>query len=417
MDTSSLYLFTHALGNISPWEVKDITFSKNAKGISELQLTLNFEAGSLFINEKGESVKAYDTEWYEWRHLNFFEHNCIIKARVPRIADGNGTYKRCKVPWSNQMNGFTLKFEAHILSLIKLEMPISGVGRLVGEEDKRIWRVLARYVTKAREVEDYTNITEVGIDETSERKGHNYVTVGVDLPNRRVFDVQNGKDKEAVAGLGRFLDEHGSHKENVKQVSIDMSPSFIAGCTETFTNAAITFDHFHVTKEVNKAMDELRKLERKENVELKGHKYLFLKNSKALSEKRKAELELLAHTYPKLGEGYRLKEQFKEFWLMTDVVEATAFLEAWCTRAIDSKIIPFAKAVKTIKSHWSGIINYVKSQISNGILEGINSKIQLAKKRARGYRNQNNFITIILFTCGKLKLDWVHCKLSHTLAV
>jgi transposase len=217
-------------------------------------------------------------------------------------------------------------FEAFVLSLIQLEMPISGVGRLVGEDDKRIWRVLERYVTKAREAEVYTDITEVGIDETSSKKGHQYVTLGVDLAERRVFDVQDGKDKEAVAGLGSFLETHGSPKADVTQVSIDMSPAFISGCADTFENASITFDHFHVTKEVNKAMDELRKLERKENAELKGYKYLFLKDSTKLSEKRKAELELLTLTYPKLGEGYRLKEQFKEFWLIKDVDEAVTYL-------------------------------------------------------------------------------------------
>lgn len=402
-------LFTLALGNISPWKVEEIIFENKSESRKELYLVLNFEPGSLFPNKNSELVKAYDAEWFEWRHMNFFEHVCIIKARVPRIADGLGGYERASVPWANQMGGFTLMFEAFVLSLIQLEMPISAVGRLVGENDKRIWRILKRYVEEAIESEDYSNITEVGIDETSSKKGHNYVTVGVDLSQRRVFNVQNGKDKEAVAGLGDFLETHGSPKEEVQQVSIDMSPAFISGCGETFKNAAITFDHFHVTKEVNKAMDELRKIERKENMELKGHKYLFLKDPRKLSEKRKAELQFLPHTFPKLGEGYRLKEQFKDFWLIRDVEEATVFLEAWCTRAIESKIVPFQKVVAMIKSHWSEIINYVKTQISNGILEGINSKIQLAKKRARGYRNQDNFVTMILFCCGKLNLD-THCK-------
>lgn len=110
--------------------------------------------------------------------------------------------------------------------------------------------------------------------------------------------------------------------------------------------------------------------------------------------------------YPKLGEAYRLKELFWDFWEINDKQEAEGYLAFWCDLATDSKIFPFQRAVNTIKAHWSGIINYIESKISNGILEGLNSKIQLAKKRARGYRNTTNFINMIYFICGKLKFNY-----------
>jgi len=183
-----------------------------------------------------------------------------------------------------------------------------------------------------------------------------------------------------------------------------MSPAFISGCVEYLPQASITFDKFHVMKEVNKAMDELRKLERIGNDSLKGHKYSFLKNK--LSHKIQNERDLLLEAYPKLGEGYRLKQMFKEFWDIKDPLEAEAYLAFWCDMADESKIFPFIKAAKTIRAHWSGIVNYIQSHINNGILEGLNSKIQLAKSRARGYRNIDNFINMIYFTCGKLKFDY-----------
>jgi transposase len=71
-----------------------------------------------------------------------------------------------------------------------------------------------------------------------------------------------------------------------------------------------------------------------------------------------------------------------------------------------TNIQPMIKAANTIRAHWSGIINFIKSKISNGILEGINSKIQLAKKRARGYRNNDNFRAMILFIAGKLNFSY-----------
>ena len=159
-----------------------------------------------------------------------------------------------------------------------------------------------------------------------------------------------------------------------------------------------------MVKEVNKAMDDLRKMERKGNELLNVHKYTFLK--KKLNTKLQTEKDLLLEMYPKLGQGYWLKEMFEDFWKIIDPEEAESYLAFWCDFALESNIQPFIKLVNTIKAHWRGIVRYIQSNISNGILEGINAKIQLAKKRARGYRNTRNFINMIYFTCGKLNFDY-----------
>ncbi|MDO8281559.1 MAG: ISL3 family transposase [Thermodesulfovibrionia bacterium] len=399
---NSKQLFEIALGDISPWQVVSIDFEIGESGNKELHIRLDFPAGSTFLDDLGVPCKAHDTNDHTWRHLNFFEHHCYLHARVPRIKDSGGSVKTVQVPWARRNTGFTLLFEAFAMSLIELEMPVLSVARLVGERDQRIWNIFKHYVRKARANTDYTGIQRVGMDETSFRRGHDYVTVGVDLDTTRVFDVTEGKDQYSVAVLAAFLDENGSPSEAVEQVSIDMSPAFIAGCYEYLPNAAITFDHFHVTKVVNKAMDDLRRIERQECSELKNHKYTLLKNSDNLSDKKFDELLELITLYPKLGEGYRLKELLREFWNFNDIKMAEKFLKDWCKQADKSGIFPFQKAANTIRAHWSGILNYVKSKINNGILEGINSKIQLAKRRARGYRNKDNFMNMILFTCGKL---------------
>jgi len=114
----------------------------------------------------------------------------------------------------------------------------------------------------------------------------------------------------------------------------------------------------------------------------------------------------LIELLPVLGEAYRLKILFDDFWEMKDIAEAQAFLTFWCDLAEDAKIHPFIKFVNTLKSHWTGIVNYIESNLSNGILEGINSKIQLAKRRARGYRNTDNFINMIYLIAGKLKFNY-----------
>jgi transposase len=403
---NSKILFQLALGDISPWVVDSVEFKEGEGGVKELHLSLDFPPGSEFSNERGEPCKAHDTSRHTWRHLNFFEHRCYLHARVPRIKYPDGVVKTVTVPWAASNTGFTLLFEAYAMSLIELEMPVSGVARLVGERDQRIWNIFHRHVAKGRAQTDYSGITEVGIDETSARKGHDYVTLGVDLAGRRVFEAVEGKDQQTVQKLAGFLDGRGSPSGSVKQVSIDMSPAFVAGCRESLPNAAITFDRFHVVQVVNRAMDELRKAERKECKELKNHKYTLLHHPENLSQRRRAELQDLITLYPNIGKGHRFKELLREFWEFDDIHKAEAFLLDWCKEVEKSAVAPFVKAARTIRAHWSGILNYVRSKITNGILEGINSKVQLAKKRARGYRNKNNFISMILFTCGKLNLNY-----------
>lgn len=196
--------------------------------------------------------------------------------------------------------------------------------------------------------------------------------------------------------------------EEITDASIDLSPAFISGIQEHLPNAKITFDRFHVKKLLNEAMDTVRKNERKEHEILKNHKYTFLKNNSNLTKRQREERELLINLLPNLGEAYRLKELFDDFWDMDDVEEAAGFLAYWTDLVVDSGIQPLIKFTNTLKSHWSGIVNFIKSRISNGVLEGINSKIQLAKKRARGYRNINNFINMIYFIAGKLQFEYPH---------
>lgn len=407
---NSKQLFEIALGNIQPWFIEKIEFMEGADKSKELHIHLDFPKGSTFQDESGKDCKAYDTKQHTWRHLNFFEHRCYLHAHVPRISASDGKVKTVVVPWARRNTGFTLLFEAYAMSLIELEMPVSNVARLLGENDQRIWNTFHYWVGEARASTAYEGITQVGIDETSTKKGHSYVTLGVDLGQRRVFEAVEGKDAKAVGQLGEFLEQNGSPRSGVEHLSIDMSPAFICGCMDTFGNGKITFDRFHVTKVVGNAMDKLRRLERAECEQLKGHRYTLLRNPMKLSGKKMDQLFDLLELYPKIGEGYRLKELLKEFWDFDDPKLAEEFLKDWCRMADESGIFPFQDAAKTIRAHWSGIINYTLSKISNGILEGINSKVQLARKRARGFRNTKNFISMILFLCGKLEFKPLYAK-------
>jgi len=398
---NSEQIFAIALGLEDPWSIKKIIFDQDK---SQLDIYLEFRRGSKFKMADGNSYTAHDTVERKWQHLNFFQHTCYLHAQVPKVKQSDGKTKTQQVPWARKGSGFTLLFEAFSMLLIENEMPVSKAAEVLRVYPNRLWNIFNYWISKAHNEDEIEDLTKIGFDETSVKKGHNYVTTMVCLKERRVLFATEGKGSDCIEKSIDYLKEKRVDVNKIEQVCIDMSPAFISGCINYLPNAEITFDKFHVMKEVNKAMDELRKLERQGNDMLKKHKYTFLKNK--LSSKLIQERELLLEMYPKLGQGYRLKQLFRDFWDIKDKDEAEGYLAFWCDIATESGIFPFQKAVNTIKAHWRGIVNYIESHINNGILEGINSKIQLAKKRARGYRNTKNYINMIYFISGKLKFDY-----------
>lgn len=399
-------LFSMALGLQTPWQVKQISFEPGESKQKELHLHIGFLSGTRFPDASGVACPVHDTVERTWQHLNFFEHHCFLHCAVPRIKTADGKVVTVSVPWSRPGSGFTLLFEAFVMSLIEREMPVNRVAEIVGVNPQRVWNVFTYWVEKARLSDDPSAMTRLGVDETSSRKGHKYVTLGVDLDASRVIHVCEGKGKATLENIQKHLENKGVPEEQVTQISMDLSPAFIAGAAESFPSAAITFDRFHVVKLLNEAMNKVRQAERKEHDALKGHKYTFLKNRQNLSDKQEKSLAELIQLYPTLGEAYRLKVLFNDLWDMPTKNAANAFLTQWCEDVESAKIPAFMAFAKTVKAHWSGIIHFVESHINNGILEGINNKVQLAKRRARGFRNIKNFINMIYFLCGKMKLDY-----------
>jgi transposase len=402
---NSEQIFNLALGLQPPWIIKEISFN-----VVDNRRVLDIEIGYIsgnFVDETGRST-VYDHKDRRWRHLNFFEHECYIKCSVPRIKVED-CIKTVEVPWARQGSGFTLMFEAFSMLLIEQEMPINKVGKVLGEYPNRVRTIFDYWIGLAYSDADHSKITKLGIDETSSKKGHNYVTVAVDMETHRVVFATEGKGAETISEIAEYLDEQGSPREEISSVCIDLSPSFISGVAKEFDKAAIVFDRFHVKQMANKAMDEVRKQDnRMYKEELRHCKYLFLKGHDKLNKEQRQKRDGVLELLPNIGQAYFLKELLDTFWTLRDPEVAQGFLSYWIDLARESKINPMVKLASSINAHWTGIINYTEHKMSNGILESINSKIQLAKRRARGYRNINNFINMIYFIAGKLKFNYPH---------
>lgn len=403
MSISQEKLFSIALGLEKPWYIKAIEFNVEEK---QLDLHIDFESGSKFLCPIcGKSgCPVHDTIERTWRHLNFFQFKTYLHCRVPRTECDKCGVKQVKVPWARKSSGFTLLMDSLIV-LMAQNMPVKTLADLIGEHDTRVWRVLEHYVQEARSNEDFSDIHSVGVDETSKAKGHNYISVFVDLDDSKVIHVCKGKDSAAIASFKKDYEAHKGHSEKITNFCCDMSPAFISGIEANFENAAITFDRFHVMKLMNEAVDKVRREEQAHNARLKRTRYLWLKNPENLSEKQKIELGSLKDMRLKTSRAYQLKLSLRDFWSIDDPNLAQSYLKRWYFWATHSRLNPVIDTAKTFKRHWNGILNYVNTRIDNGVLEGLNSLIQAAKDSARGFRSDKNFIITIYLRLGKLHFD------------
>ena len=256
-------LFQMALNVTDPWFVSDLTFDADNK---RLDVYIDFKQGSEFNyfdkNENREiaGLKAYDTKNKKWRHLNFFEHECYLHARVPRVKLPDGKIKLISTPWEGLSNGFTLLFEALLVQLCQA-MPVNRVASITKTSDDKLWNMLGSYIDTTRQEENFEKIDAIGLDETSRAKGHEYITLFVDLLQRRTIFITEGKGNLTIARFAYDFQNHNGSVEAIKDISCDMSPTFIKGVKENLPNARITFDKFHILKIINEAVDKVRKEE------------------------------------------------------------------------------------------------------------------------------------------------------------
>lgn len=394
-------LFKQALGLEKPFEVVKIEFSGSAK---RLDIYLDFARGSVFRCPQcgATEIKAYDTEDKIWRHLNFFQHQAYLHCRVPRIDCPKCGVKQVNISWARPGSGFTLLFESLIMMLAR-EMPVLAIAELIDEHDTKIWRVIQHYVEKARRKEYYGEVTKVGVDETSRKKGHNYVTIFADLEQSKVIFATEGNESSTIARFINDFRRHGGYPDSISDFCCDMWPAFISGIEQNLPDAKITFDRFHVMKMVNDAVDKVRRSEQKQDTILKHTRYIWLKNPSNLTAKQRKKLESLSMLNLKTARAYRIKLALQEFFTLPPD-RAEAYLKRWYFWATHCRMEPMIEAAKMIKRHWKGVLNFPLSKLSNGVLEGINSLIQAARAKARGYRTVTYFITMIYLIVGKLNI-------------
>ena len=396
-------LFNQSIGVVEPWYIRSI----ETQG-TEIHVYVDIRDGNLQpCPECGEMCQRAGFEKAEriWRHGDVMFNPCYVHCRRPRIKCDEHKTKVVEAPWARKNSRFTMLFEGYAI-LILADMPILKASKLLRCNEKSLVRIMRYWVNRAVDEDNLSQVTALSVDETSFKRGQSYVTVIVDANARRVIDVEQGRKDQTVIDFSYKFEAKGGDCGNVRFATCDMSKAYINGIQECFPNAKLTIDKFHVKKLVLDGLDEVRKTEQREHrsKELHNSKKLLMIPETRQSEEQRLRVLELSKQYPKTGRAFRMVQALDAVYASSDIEEAKEKLESLYRWLRKSRLEPMKKSALTLKQYSHEILNIFKSRLTNAVCEGINSLIQAAKRKARGYHTFECFSSMIYLVAAKLSL-------------
>ena len=399
-------LYAQILGITYPWFVGEVKLQlQEGEVIVHLELDPDY---TLTCPLCGKATPGYDTRRRRWRHLDTCQYRTVLVADVPRVECEEHGVHQIDVPWSERGARFTALFEALAIDWMK-EASLSAVCRLLGISWDAAAGIQERAVRRGLERREAVSPKRIGVDETSFQKGHEYVTVVSNQETGKVLYVADDRNQGSLDGFYSGLSE--AQRGKIESVSMDMWTPYIASTQEYVPGAEekIAFDKFHVAKHLGNAVDKVRRREHKALVEqgcddLKGTRYLWLRNPENLSPQRWADLKALRRRTLKTAKAWAVKEMAMSLW---GYKTRTWARKAWKQCLHWAKLTdlgPVISVAQMLERHLEGILNAIVLQATNALAEGINSRIQRIKRMACGFRNRERFRQAILFHLGGLDL-------------
>ena len=335
-----------------------------------------------------------------FRALPIGSQGTFINLKVPRVfCTECKTTRQVKIAFADPKKHYTRSFERYALELSRL-MTIQDVAEHLVIGWDTIKEIQAKYLQRRFGKPKLHKLKQIAIDEINIGKGHRYFTIVLNLLTGAVVFVGDGKGGDALKPFWKRL--RRSHAK-IEAVATDMSSAYIQAVRDNIKRAVHVFDHFHVIKLYNDKLSAFRRqlfhdLTAKGQKLLKGIRWLLLKNPENLDPKKKERqrLDRALKLNEPLAIVYYMKEDLRQIWLQDSKSMARLFLRDWLARARVSGIRMLEKFADTLEEHQEGILNYYDYPISTGPLEGTNTKIQLMKRKAYGYRDHEFFKLKIL---------------------
>ena len=410
MDDRSFY--QTVLGLADPWVVEQVELRPAEH---EVVVRVGVAPGAeLRCPECGEVSAGYDrSDERRWRHLDTMQYRTVLATQIPRIRCSTHGVRQVNVPWAEERSRFTALFEAWAIRLLH-ESTVLGVAELLGISWDEAAGIQSRAVVRGLARRSLEAVAVLGIDETSFQKRYEYVTVINDLDGDRVLWVGDHRRRETLREYWESLSK--AELDGIRAVVMDMWGPYIAATLECVPDALskIVFDRYHVAANLSKAVNHVRQAEQRElrlageaarASAIQGKRFTLLKGKRRRTPEDEAEIRALREAGFKVGRAWMIKEAADRIWACVSESEAAAEFRKWYSWAIRSRLEPIKRAARLMKGHLHGILRYAEHRYTNAKSEGTNSRIQLIKHRARGYRNRANFKNAILFHCGGLDMS------------
>jgi transposase len=401
-------LYQVILGLESPWSVSEIELDTDS---AEIKVHVSHPRGTKFsCSECERQLPCYDhAEERSWRHLDSCQFKTLLVARVPRVKCPEHGVKNVSVPWAEKSSRFTILFERLAIDVLLATQTVTGAMKILRTSWDETWYFIERAVRRGQDRKEAKVLPRIGIDEKAFSKGHSYLTLLYDLDASTVEAISDGRDTDS--GIACFSQLSKEQINSVEAVTMDMSASYVKATKQAIPLAEnkIVHDRFHVMQLATKAVDKVRRGEHRrlmleDDNRLAKSKYIWLTSQENLSEKQAARLDEIFTLTLETGKAWAYKEMLRDLWNHDDEASATAYFQDWYKRVIHTKLKPMKKVARTIKERLANVVSYCTHRITNGVAEGLNSKIMSIKRRVGGYRNRENFKTAIFFYCGGLDL-------------
>ena len=403
------HLYRDIVGVRTPWIVTAVKKDEISRTIT-VQIEHDHEK-TLACPICAQSTTYYDNRVRVLRYLDTCQYETFLEVHVPRIICQKDGVEQIQIPFAEKHSRFTSRFEAAIIVWLQ-DAPISTVAENFNLSWDEVDGIMQRAVTRGLERRKETKVYDLGIDETSYQKRHEYVTIILDKNRDCVVDVLEDRKAETLETW--LKTQKISDLSCLGSISMDMWDPYIKAVKAAIPDAEkkIAFDRFHVSKHINEAVDKVRRREHAELLKLTGEsplsksRFQWLINSNR-SDNRKSKRKTflsLSRLNLETSRAWRIKETANSLWdyfYMKVAEEAWKKLLWWISHC---RIPEMIKAGKTIRNYFWGIINAIRLKATNGMVEAKNNCIQRIKRMACGFRNRARFRTAILFHLGKLDL-------------
>lgn len=400
-------LYETLLGLAPPWQVQSVDLQLDIG-----QILIKVDAGSQLWGcpecEKRMHVHDYTTR--QWRHLDTFQFKTFIEARVPRVKCCEHGTMTVRVPWAEKHGRFTALFERLAIDLMR-DCSIKAASKYLRLSWDKADNIKKRAVERGLRRKKTIKSNAICIDEKSVGYGHDYVTVVTKVTDAGPVVDYIGDDRDE-SSLDGFWKSHNSEElQEIHCVSMDMWKPYINSVVANLPEGekAISHDPFHIVKNMNAAVDAVRRKEMallsyEETKELKGTRYMWLYGEENLPDKWFDRIRSLKQSHMKTARAWRLKETLRAMYQCVTWDQAVTFFKEWYRDAMRSKLEPVKKVARGLKEHLHAVLNYFIFHITNAYSEGINSTIQALIKRANGYRNRERLKRDLFFHLGGLSL-------------